>query len=164
MKLLAKLVPVILCMSLCFSAQSQSDYTSAIGVRLGYPFSVSYKQFLSSQNAVELFAGFRSFTGYSWVNIGGLFQRHAVLTDDVPGLQWYFGGGVGVYFWNYKFSIYDDESNFSFGILGNLGLDYKFESAPVNLSLDWVPAFFVNGFGSGFGGGYGALAIRYTLK
>ncbi len=48
--------------------------------------------------------------------------------------------------------------------MGVLGLDYKFTDAPVNLSLDWAPILFVNGYDNGFRGAYGALSARYTLK
>ncbi|MFN7119664.1 MAG: hypothetical protein ACK4TA_22910 [Saprospiraceae bacterium] len=143
------------------------DYNSAIGLRLGYPLSVSYKQFLGGgSNAIEAFAGFRSFSGYSWFNVGALYQVHKPI-EGVEGLNWYFGGGASVFFWNFDNSFVfgdEDDSSLSIGILGNLGLDYKFADAPVNVSLDWVPAFFVNGYGSGFGGGYGALSVRYVLK
>lgn len=143
------------------------DYTSAIGLRLGYPLSVSYKHFLGGgSNAIEAFAGFRSYSGYGWFNIGALYQVHKPI-PDVEGLSWYFGGGASVFFWNYDNGfVFGDknDSTTSIGILGNLGLDYKFVNAPINLSLDWVPAFFVNGYASGFGGGYGALSVRYVLK
>jgi hypothetical protein len=70
-----------------------------------------------------------------------------------------------VYFWSFD-NGYDfgDDASVSIGIQGYLGLDYKFANAPVNLSLDWVPTFFLNGFGNGFGADNGALAVRYTLN
>ena len=49
--------------------------------------------------------------------------------------------------------------------MGNLGLDYKFDNTPINISADWVPTIYIgSGYLSGFGGGYGALAVRYTLN
>ncbi|MFZ1257293.1 MAG: hypothetical protein WAR77_13120, partial [Saprospiraceae bacterium] len=58
----------------------------------------------------------------------------------------------------------NDFSSSSFGLSGCLGLDYKFADYPINLSADWIPTFFINGFGDGFGAGYGALAVRYVFK
>ncbi len=140
------------------------DYTSAIGLRLGAPVSVSYKHFISDQGALEFFGGLRAFRTYSWFNLGGLYEHHNPI-PDVDGLQWYFGGGASVFFWNYDDDFYDlDADNFSVGLLGTIGLDYKFPSAPINLSLDWTPILYLNGFLSGFGGGYGALGVRYTLR
>lgn len=143
-------------------AQAQT-YTSAIGLRLGYPTSVSYKHFISTQGALEGFAGFRGFSSYRWVNIGGLYQHHLDIAE-VDGLNWYFGGGASVFFYSYDTGFADAEGSTGIGILGTIGLDYKFDDAPINLSLDWVPVLFVNGFGSGFSGGYGALSVRYVLR
>lgn len=159
-KLIFSLALIFCCV---FAAQSQG-YKSAIGLRLGVPVSVSFKQFISTPGAIEVFAGFRSYSGYGWFNAGGLYQHHFPI-ESVAGLQWYVGGGASIYFWNYDFDLPgDDDTNTSIGVLGNLGLDYKFAEAPVNLSVDWVPAFFVNGYINGFGGGYGALSARYTFK
>ncbi|MFN7119665.1 MAG: hypothetical protein ACK4TA_22915 [Saprospiraceae bacterium] len=160
----SKLIGVAVVLLLGFhTVANAQNYTSAIGLRLGYPLSVSYKHFLNENGAIEAFGGFRSYAGYGWFNVGGLYQHHKPIAD-VEGLSWYFGGGASVYFWNYDNDFIGADASTSFGILGNLGLDYKFADAPINVTLDWVPAFFVNGYGSGFGGGYGALGLRYVLK
>ncbi len=150
----------------CFAAAYSQSYSSAIGLRLGYPASLSYKQFFSEQGAIEGFLGFRSYTGYSWMNVGATYQHHFPITG-VDGLNWYVGGGASIFFWNDKDNVFVNNSDFSttsFGVLGVLGLDYKFENAPFNLSVDWMPTIFINGYGSGFGGGYGALCVRYVIK
>lgn len=146
----------------CTAAAYSQDYNSAIGLRLGYPVSLSYKTFISDQGAIEAFVGFRNYTGYGWFNLGATYQHHWPISG-VDGLSWFAGGGLSVFFWNYDNGFVGD-GNTSVGILGALGLDYKFDSAPINISLDWLPIFFVNGYGSGFGGGYGALSVRYVLK
>lgn len=150
----------------CFFAAYSQNYNSAIGLRLGYPVSLSYKHFISEPGAIEGFLGFRSYSGYGWINVGATYQHHFPISE-VAGLSWYVGGGASAFFWNDRDDVFannDDFSTTSFGILGVLGLDYKFESAPINLSVDWMPTIFVNGYGSGFGGGYGALSVRYVLK
>ncbi len=149
----------------CFAAAmyGQSEYKSAIGLRFGYPVSLSYKTFISEPGAIEAFVGFRSWSGYSRISLGALYQHHMQF-PDVEGLKWYFGGGASVGFNNYSDSAYDDESTFGIGIIGCLGLDYKFANAPVNLSLDWTPTVIIGGYGDGFGAGYGALSARYVLN
>lgn len=162
----SKILAVVAIVIGCTFAANAQNYTSAIGLRLGYPLSVSYKHFLSENGAVEVFGGFRSYSGYGWFNVGGLYQYHKPI-PDVDGLNWYFGGGASVFFWNYDNDFVfgdEDDSSLSVGLLGNVGLEYTFKEAPINVSVDWVPIFFVNGYGSGFGGGYGALAVRYVLK
>lgn len=151
-----------LALGVTFAAYSQ-DYNSAIGLRFGYPTSISYKKFISEPGAIEVFAGFRSFAFYNWFNIGGLYQHHWQLPSIADGLSWYAGGGASVFFWNYDDGFVGD-GNTSIGILGTIGLDYKFEDAPVNISLDWLPIFFLNGYGDSFGGRYGALSVRYTIN
>ena len=143
-------------------AGNAQDYKSAIGLRLGSPLSVSYKTFLSEKGAFEAVAGFRSYTGYSWVNIGAYYQVHNDF-PNVDGLKWYYGAGANVYFWSWDSAFLDAGSNTSFGISGVLGLDYKFKDIPLNVSADWIPTFFLNGYGNGFAAGYGALAARYTF-
>jgi hypothetical protein len=157
-KILLTLTLVLGCL---WAAHSQKAYNSAIGLRLGYPVSVSYKHFISDPGAIEVFAGFRNYSGYGWFNVGAAYQHHFPISG-VDGLNWYAGGGASAFFWN--FDIDNDESNLSIGVLGVVGLDYKFDSAPVNISVDWMPIFFANGYGNGFGGGYGALSVRYVLK
>jgi hypothetical protein len=152
----------------CFAAfmYGQSEYKSAIGLRFGYPVSISYKTFISDPGAIEAFVGFRGWEGYNTVSLGAMYEHHMQF-PDVAGLKWYFGGGAGMAFYNYddNFSSNDDYSDISFGIILCLGLDYKFANAPVNLSLDWTPTIRIaGGYGDNFGAGYGALSARYTFK
>ncbi|MGH1433264.1 MAG: hypothetical protein ACRBG0_02275 [Lewinella sp.] len=163
-------VLTIFCCSLAFSSLQAQDYQKAIGLRLGYPVSISYKMFLgNSNNALEAFVNYRSqkVFSYGWtrIGVGGAYQVHNPISS-VDGLQWYYGGGAAIYFWSYDndFSGFEDEANLSLGIQGYLGLDYKFAGAPVNLSLDWVPTFYISGYGDGFGADNGALTIRYTFE
>ncbi len=148
------------------NAQVQ-DYKSAIGLRFGYPLSLSYKTFISDPAAIEGYVGFRSYSYYSWFNIGALYQHHMPI-KSVDGLAWYVGGGANVFFWSYDkdyYPGYADFSTTSFGISGCIGLDYKFDKIPLNLSVDWLPTVIIGGeFLSGFGGSYGALSARYILK
>ena len=149
-----------------FSSIHAQDYSSAIGARLGSPLSASYKMFINDNgHAVEGIAGFRSYSGYSWVTVGAAYQLHNDISS-VDGLYWYYGAGVSAFFWSFNndFIAGADQSSLSLGLQGYLGLDYTFAGAPVNVSVDWVPTVFIGGFGSGFGAGYGALAVRYVLN
>lgn len=160
--------PTLIFLSLAFTffvvtnADAQS-YKTAVGARLGYPLSASFKTFLSESSAVEVYAGFRGWTGYRWISISGAYLIHKPISG-VDNLNWYFGGGASVYFWTFDSGFLNNDGSTSIGIQGYLGLDYRIPDTPVNITADWVPTFFLNGFGSGFGGGYGSLGIRYILK
>jgi len=139
------------------------DYKSAVGLRLGYPISATYKTFVNESMAFEGFVGYRSFFGANFINLNAAVQIHQDIEgENLEGLEWYYGAGAGYYIWNI-----DSGSNFNrLGVSGYLGLSYTLSETPINFSVDWVPTFFIGGdgiFGSGFTGGYGALAVRYVL-
>ena len=94
-----------------------------------------------------------------------LYEIHGPISG-APGLKWYIGPGLHVGAYNHHHHHHDDDhfhdSHASVGIDGVLGLDYKFKGAPINLSIDWQPAFeFADGHG--FNGSWGGLGIRYTF-
>ena len=146
------------------STQAQ-NFKSAVGARLGYPLSITYKQFISESGAFEVYAGTRGFgslnTRYRWYTISGAYQIHKPI-ESVEGLDYYYGAGASVYFWSFDYDT--NSSTTTFGLQGYGGLSYTFADKPINISVDWVPTFFLNGFGSGFGAGYGSLAVRYVLS
>ena len=130
---------------------SSTSYQTALGVKF-YPGAVSIKHFVNNQAALEGL-------GYFWergFRITGLYEIHGDI-NGAPGLKWYIGPGAHVGFYNTKHG-----GGSSFGVDGVLGLDYKINSAPINLSLDWQPSFEF-GDGRGFTGNWGGFAIRYTF-
>lgn len=165
MKVKKLILTLTVIFSVLYSASAQSTYKSAIGLRLGWPVSVSFKQFISDPGAIEAFAGYRGYTSYGWAVVGATYQHHFPI-GSIEGFTWYIGGGAAFYFWNYDFD--NTFATTSFGILGVGGVDYKFANIPLNLSADIMPAFFIgsNYYGSfnRFQGGLGALSARYTFK
>lgn len=148
-----------------FSSISAQDYKLAVGARLGVPLSASVKTKIGDGKMIEATVGFRNSTYTNWVSVTANYQMYKPLEDVLEGLNWYYGGGVSAYFWTYDESFFgpNDYGSTYFGVQGNVGLDYKFEDKPVNLSIDYMPTYFFGGYIGGFGGGYGALAIRYTI-
>lgn len=110
------------------SAATAQDYRFALGIRLSNSSptlnnSVTGKYFVTPTSAIEGIVSFGSRFG-----VGALLELHRSL--NVEGLNWYWGGGAYVGFG-------DNETYL--GPTGALGLDYKFPSIPLNLSLDWKP-------------------------
>lgn len=141
------------------------DYTTALGVKVwGNGGGISFKTFVRPNRALEGI-------GYFWrggVRITGLYEYHFDFAN-APGLKWYVGPGAHVGFYN----EYNNDNNGNvngyyygsgtfFGIDGVIGLDYKFNGAPINLSIDWQPSFEF-GTNRGFANSWGGLGIRYTF-
>ena len=130
---------------------NSSSYSTAVGVKF-YPGSISVKKSIDGNKYVEGLAAF-------W-NKG--FRATALLEfhndfNNAPGLRWYYGAGAHLGFYNSK----NYNGSTLIGIDGVLGLDYKINGAPLNISLDWQPSFEF-GRGPGFEG-WGGLGIRYTF-
>ena len=140
---------MILFSTMKLSAQ-KSGYSTAIGGKF-YPGAVTFKQFIKDDAALE-------FLGSFWVTafrVTGLYEVHKDL-NVIDNLNWYYGGGAHVGFYKAGSGI---------GIDGILGLDYKFNGAPINISLDWQPSFeFGANLDNGFVGNWGGLSVRYVLK
>lgn len=159
------ILAVILSVSFMGGLFAQDFYQSAIGARLGSPFSASYKTFINESAAIEAYAGIRTYGFGGWLSLSGAYQIHEPLEEVIEGLQWYYGAGASIFFWNYRDSNLDDFSSTSLGIQGYLGLDYTFSDHPIQLTVDWVPTIFIGNINvSAFGAGYGSLGVRYILK
>lgn len=129
-------------------------YKTALGVKVWDGGGISFKTFLVPDKALELIGYFNRYG----TRISGLYEIHGNI-EGVPGLKWYAGPGAHISFYNYK-GFYGDKA--IAGIDGVLGLDYKINKAPLNLSVDWQPSFeFADN--RGFAGGWGGLGIRYTF-
>jgi hypothetical protein len=164
MKKFALLFFMLITLAVASQLKAQA-YNSAIGLRFGYPISVTYKTFMTESNALELFAGYRGYSGiYNYFAVGALYEIHKPF-PDVDGLSWYYGPGASVQFFNYDNSYVfgEDPGSVGFAVSGVLGLDYKFADAPFNLSLDIMPTFRFGGWDDGFYAWY-ALSARYVLK
>lgn len=147
-------------LSLFVNAQSTgSNYKTALGLKF-YPTGVTLKHFTSNTTAIEgIF--------YAWnygSRVTGLYEYHGSLTNDIPNLKYYVGGGAHIGFWNdtWKKDYPTRDNGIGIGLDGVLGLDYKFNGAPINVSIDWQPSVNLTGYSySEFG--WGGLAIRYTF-
>jgi hypothetical protein len=155
---LRKAIVITLILLAVISAQAQrkttnsSSYKTALGVKVWDGGGISLKHFVSDNHALEGI-------GYFWnqgFRITGLYEIHGPISG-ATGLKWYIGPGAHIGIYNTK---YGGQS--IIGIDGVLGLDYKFNGAPINMSLDWQPSFEF-GDNRGFVGSWGGLGIRYTF-
>ena len=135
------------------------DYNTGIGLRGGSANGLTIKHFVSGNAAIEGIISSR----WEGVNLTGLYEIHARAFNE-PGLNWYYGFGAHIGFWDGDHTHWghEDRNYTVIGIDGILGLEYNFREIPINLSLDWKPA--LNIFDNNdFWGDQGALSIRYVF-
>jgi hypothetical protein len=131
--------------SICFitiiglsSTLNAQEYKTALGIRLSSSQaivnnSISVKHFLNEKVAIE---GLFSFGDP--LAIGALVELHQPV--GASGINWFYGGGAYLGFVkSYNPNTAKNETDANFGAMGVLGLDYKFQNIPLNLSLDWKP-------------------------
>lgn len=158
MKKILMVCLIVFCIGSIVNAQ---DYSTGIGLRGGFANGLTIKHFTREKSAVEVLLASR----WRGVEITGLYEVHNV-AFDVERLKWFVGFGGHVGFWNgdYTYKYWGDQgTNYTVvGIDGILGLEYSFSEVPINLGLDWKPAFNIIGY-SGFWADGGALSIRYVF-
>lgn len=147
-------------MTLGSEAMAQ-DYQTGVGLRAGVSNGLTIKHFISERAALEGLLH----TRWRGLVITGLYEIHKDI-DELPGLKWFYGGGAHIGTWNGNRGTRpwgDDKEGYTvFGLDGIIGLDYKFNAAPINLSLDYKPAFNLTE-NVGFWGDEVALSIRFTF-
>lgn len=135
------------------------DYNTGIGLRAGFSNGLTVKHFVNNRTAFEgiLSSRWRGF------EVTGLVEFHA-RAFDTNRLNWYAGFGAHAGFWNGDYVKWGNEGEqYSvLGLDGILGLEYNFVEVPLNLSIDWKPAYNLWGY-SGFWADGGALSIRYIF-
>ena len=155
-----KLIYTFLLIFASLTISYAQDYSTAIGVRGGWAYGLTVKHFISGNSALEGILSSR----WQGFNITGLYEVHGT-AFGVARLNWYYGGGGHIGFWNGKYNKkwFDDETNYTvIGIDGILGLEYTLSEIPINFSLDWKPAFNIIGH-SGFWGDGGAFSVRWAF-
>ena len=142
---------VALCVLVCFGTAkvSAQNYNHAFGLRGGVGATLTYKKFFGEHIAMELLAGRYNFDNWG---ASGMVLYHQELSQN-GRLLWYFGGGP---------YVQPKEGVNAFGLAGALGLDFYFESVPINLTLDFLPQLQFKGGGFLFSGG--GLGIRYIIE
>lgn len=138
--------------------QAQQTYKNALGGRFGEATGVTFKTFLNNQDALDFILNFQSRNNYSYFRLTGLYEVHKPF-PNAGGLRYYYGAGATLGSRKHRDH---DESDLLASIDGVLGLDYKFDGAPINVSLDWKPALVVTPYTEFDARGLG-LSLRFTF-
>lgn len=164
------ILSVIMLFGIAISSQAQNISKNALGLRLGdsdgFGGEISYQRGLSSNNRLELDLGFRNSKNYDAFKLTGIYQW---VWNIEGGFNWYAGVGGGIGSWSHNNDKYYDNSDDSGTILfvaGDLGIEYNFSEAPIQLSLDIRPELYFNSDNyrdDSFGPDI-ALGIRYKFN
>jgi hypothetical protein len=149
------ILSLILIVSIAVMVNAQ-DYKTGIGLRGGLSNGLTIKHFVSDKAAFE---GLLS-TRWQGFDITGLYEIHNQ-AFDVEQLNWYYGFGAHIGTYNAS-NVPWKTSGTVVGVDGILGIEYSFKEAPINIGVDWKPAFNLVG-NSQFWGDGGALSIRYIF-
>jgi hypothetical protein len=135
------------------------DYVNSVGVRAGLSQGLTFKHFMTTNDAVEGLLA----TRWGGFNLTGLYERHTA-PFDVDRLYFFYGAGAHLGVWNGDVTPWfdDNTSHVVIGIDGILGLEYVFSEVPFNVALDWKPGFNLIGY-TGFWGDELALSLRFMF-
>ncbi|TVQ15356.1 MAG: hypothetical protein EA361_05875 [Bacteroidetes bacterium] len=158
MKKISLIVFVVL---LGMGSLKAQDYKTGIGVRGGFYSGLSIKHFISGSDAIEGVIA----THYRGVVLAAMYQKHTN-AFDAPGLNWYYGPGAHLGFYDRRYSPWygsSDTGNFStIGVLGVIGLEYKIEDLPITVGFDVTPALnLIPNVQFWIGAG---VTLRYTIN
>ncbi len=156
-KLIFTLIAGFALLTMSATNANAQDYKNAIGGRFGTANGISFKTGLSKGAMLELIGNFRSNRNAEYFNLTGLYEVYKPI-NNAQGLNFYYGGGATI--GSYRIKGFDGEAYLSAN--GVLGLDYKFNDVPFNISLDWIPALRLTQ-GTGFYGGDVGLGVRFTF-
>lgn len=128
-----------------YSKFNTYEFNNAIGIRAGETSGLTFKRKFHGSNSFE---GIVSFWPHT-IGFTGLYEKN--LKTGVPGLNWYFGGGLHVnagptyrtYYWYNRGDRYiyytERRANVAFGVDGIIGIEYKFKPIPLAISTDLKP-------------------------
>lgn len=156
------IVAIILFATSIYSTTNAQSYKNGLGLRFGGLTSgLTLKHFTNQTTALE---GIVSL-GRQSVVVTGLYEKHAPLGGTGSAKIFYgFGGHLGFFQDGGRYYYNDNRiytSSTVVGIDGILGLDFKLNKAPINISMDIKP--FVDFFGGNYFYMDGGLSVRYTF-
>ena len=134
---------------------SGSDEIQSVGVE------VSYQHALAEARRLEADLGISNSAFADLFRLAGFYHWIWPLES---GFYWYAGPGGGIGLLDYDVPIIDQPESDVFLILGGqVGIEYIFESIPLQLSLDLRPEFFIGSLDDDLDVDLG-FSVRYIFK
>jgi hypothetical protein len=147
-----------------YSRNRPSLYDWSAGLRIGFPTAFSLKHYHNQKISFEGIAAYNNPSAKANSIQLSLACQYNFPIKSTKNLNWFIGAGLSGYRWNWK-NGYNGESHSTnvIGTFAQIGLDYRFKKAPINISLDWMPTYQFSGYESGLGITGGAVGLRYIF-
>ncbi|MCG2613224.1 hypothetical protein LZZ85_02995 [Terrimonas sp. NA20] len=148
----AKLI-VAIAVSVLICQQSNAQYNggeSAVGLRAGGSAGVTYKKFFNKSFAFESILANNFENDYDGIMLSATLQKHVPLAGYKFSAL--LGAGPAYHFKRGKV-----------GINPVIGFDWRILNSPINLQVDWSPAYYF-GADEGLSVINTAFSIRYILN
>ena len=132
------------------SVTGQQLYEKSSGIRLGHTSGLTFKNFVTEHEAVEMILSGRN----EGMQFTALYLFHAPMEFSFND-RFYVHYGVGGHIGYEKFEdiaktlsnaegdafIYEEKSFFAMGVDGSLGIEYRWLEVPVTIGFDLKPYF-----------------------
>ncbi|MDF1695044.1 MAG: hypothetical protein P1U56_04405 [Saprospiraceae bacterium] len=116
------------------------EYDFLIGARLGTYISGSVVKKASEGRTYEAMIGITREANQSDYVFGAFYKFHVQISEQLPSLNWYAGGGAYM-----KLSDITGRNVYNFSPSIISGMEYTLEDSPVNFFIDVSPYYRVNG-------------------
>ena len=152
---------------------SAQQVQTAVGGRIGSPFGLSAKYFITPEIALEgiATARFRNFYNDFSLEAAGLYHLDLDFGEpELELLKLYVGAGAGATFFNYNDRLFatpgvrrDRYGSVALNLRGYVGVQYAFEDVPLELTVDTGPGIYAGRVYDTFYFHY-SIGIRYILS
>lgn len=133
-----------------FTARSQQLYQKSGGIRLGTTSGLTYKKFVTEDEAVDLMLSGRN----EGMQFTAIYQFHEPMEFSFND-RFYLHYGIGGHVGYEKFDdiskvlsnaqgdsfVYEDKSFFTMGVDASLGIEYRWLEIPATFGFDVKPYF-----------------------
>ena len=118
--------------AVCLTPAHAQDYNTAVSVNIGADMGFSFKHFVGEHGAFEAQFGYN--IPCDGVMLSAVYQYHVPLAQ---GFNFYAGGGLNI--GALHLGRPHENADFAIGIDPTIGFEYKFNTAPIALAVDYKP-------------------------
>lgn len=154
-----KIVAIYFTVFCFFTISYAQDNFTSLGLRAGFANGITLKHFTAEKLAFEgILTNWKR--GHE---LAGLYEIHNRIFTGKK-LHWYIGLGAHLAFWDGDYERWGKlgTSYTVIGVDGIVGVEYTFDDIPINIGINWKPAYNVIGY-PGYWGDSGAFSVRYIF-